>query len=411
MSRPLSILLFSTLYPNAMQPQHGLFVEQRLRHLLDHGEAVARVVAPVPWFPWTHSGFGRYARLAGVPEQEWRHGIEILHPRYPVIPRIGMTLAPLLMAAALLPLLRRLAEAPNPAGGRGFDLIDAHYFYPDGVAAAWLGRRLGKPVVITARGTDINLIPRHRLPRHMIRWAARQAAGVAAVSQALKQGLVEIGVPPERVTVLRNGVDPQLFHPVDPGEARRRLDLDGPGPVLAAVGHLTARKGYDRLIRALPLLPPETRVVIAGGWDVPGEENPLPGLHGLARSLGVEERVRFLGSWPQDELKYLYSAADVLVLASSREGWANCLLESMACGTPAAVSPVWGNPEVVAAPEAGRVMADQSPEAIAETVRALLREPPPREAVRRYAERFDWQAVSQGQMALFRQAMQEGRRP
>ena len=190
----MKILTFSTLYPNAARPGHGIFVETRLRHLLATGAVQSTVVAPVPWFPFSSSAFGEYAKHARAPREETRNGISVLHPRYPLVPKIGMTAAPALLAAAALPALRGLLVQ-----GRDFDLIDAHYFYPDGVAAAWLGRRLGKPVVITARGTDLNLIPQYALPRRMIQWAAREAAAMITVCKALKDTLVELGVAPQRV--------------------------------------------------------------------------------------------------------------------------------------------------------------------------------------------------------------------
>ncbi|HEX9173229.1 MAG TPA: glycosyltransferase family 4 protein, partial [Telluria sp.] len=146
----MKILTFSTLFPNSEKPGHGIFVETRLRHLVASGQVEARVVAPVPWFPSAHPRFGQYARQARVPRAELRHGIAVSHPRYPVLPKIGMNVAPLLLAQAVKPAIARLLDE-----GFDFDLIDAHYFYPDGVAAAMLARHFNKPLVITARGSDI----------------------------------------------------------------------------------------------------------------------------------------------------------------------------------------------------------------------------------------------------------------
>ena len=167
-------------------PHHGIFVENRLRNLLASGEVASLVVAPVPWFPFKHKSFGRYASFARVPCEEQRHDITVLHPRYPLPPKVGMSSAPVLMYTAL----RRLFAEILKARFR-FDLIDAHYFYPDGVAAVLLGRNLGKPVVITARGTDLNLMPEFLVPRQLIRWAASRAAGLATVSEALRERLIE----------------------------------------------------------------------------------------------------------------------------------------------------------------------------------------------------------------------------
>jgi teichuronic acid biosynthesis glycosyltransferase TuaC len=163
-TRPIRIITFTTLYPNAARPGHGIFVENRLRHLVASGRVMSRVLAPVPWFPRALTRFsGAYAGYAAVPFAEQRQGLSIIHPRFPTVPKIGMTAAPTLLFARSLWALRSLrAESGD------FDLIDAHYFYPDGVAAVMLGKAMCKPVVITARGTDINLIPRYRLPRSMI---------------------------------------------------------------------------------------------------------------------------------------------------------------------------------------------------------------------------------------------------
>jgi glycosyltransferase involved in cell wall biosynthesis len=390
----MKILTFSTLFPNAARPGHGIFVETRLRHLLASGQVQARVVAPVPWFPFTSPRFGEYALHAGAPAEEERLGVRVLHPRYPLVPKFGMTLAPLLLARAVRPVLDRVLAEYD------FDLIDAHYFYPDGVAAVMLGRWLKRPVVITARGTDLNLIPRYALPRRMIQWAARHAAGLVTVCKALKDTLVELGTEPERVEVLRNGVDLQLFRPVD--RPARRAELGMNGRTLVSVGYLIPRKGHDLVIGAMPRLP-DTQLLIIG--DGPEAGN----LKSLAARLNVAGRVRFLGAIAQSQLRDYYGAADAMVLASSREGWANVLLESMACGTPVIASRVWGTPEVVAVPEAGVLMAERTPEALAAAAQQLFANYPDRAATRRYAEGFSWDATTAGQLDLFRSVV-NGRR-
>jgi glycosyltransferase involved in cell wall biosynthesis len=387
----MKILTFSTLYPNAARPGHGIFVETRLRHLLATGAVQSTVVAPVPWFPFAAGVFGEYAKHARAPRQETRNDIRVLHPRYPLLPKVGMTTAPALLAAAALPVLQGML-----ARGEDFDLIDAHYFYPDGVAAAWLGQRLGRPVVITARGTDLNLIPRYNLPRRMIQWAAGHAAGMITVCKALKDTLVDLGVAPQRIEVLRNGVDLDLFWPGARPERRAELGLRG--RTLLSVGFLIPRKAHDLAIAALPMLP-DTDLLVAG--EGPEEAS----LKALAARLGVTERVRFLGALPQARLRDYYCAADALVLASSREGWANVLLESMACGTPVVASNVWGTPEVVAAPEAGVLMAERTPQALAQAVQALFASYPDHAATRRYAERFSWDDTTRGQLELFQRIL------
>jgi glycosyltransferase involved in cell wall biosynthesis len=387
--QPIRLLTFSNLFPHAARPNHGIFVENRLRHLLASGAASSVVLAPVPWFPSGAARFGTWAAHARAPRTETRHGIRILHPRFPVIPKVGMSLAPWLLYRAMVPHVARLL-----AEGQRFDAIDAHYVYPDGVAACWLGRRFGLPVVITARGTDVNLIPRHTIPRRLIQGAIRDAAALIAVSAALKQALVDLGAPEDKVTVLRNGVETGLFRPpADRAAPRAALGLAG--PTLISVGGLIARKGHHRTIEAMRQLPGFTLLIA-------GEGPERDRLSGLIARLGLADRVRLLGPWPHRDLPALYGAADASVLASSREGWANVLLESMACGTPVVAADIWGNPEVVRAPEAGLIYRPNTPDGIAEGVMRLFAALPDRADTRTYAEVFGWDATTAGQLALFR---------
>lgn len=390
-ARPIRLLTFSTLYPNPAQPNHGVFVENRLRHLLAGGQVDATVLAPIPWFPGRAEGGG--LRAVAV---EQRHGITVHHPRFVALPGVGMLANPFaLYQAARRWLERRTAE------GYDFDAVDAHYLYPDGVAAVWLGRRFGRKVVLTARGSDTSQWPHYRIPGRLIRGAIAQADALIAVSAALKEGLVALGAPPEKVTVLRNGVDLETFRPL-PDRNATRAALGFHGPTLLSVGLLIERKRHHLTIAALTRLPGH-RLVIAGD----GPERSA--LASLAARLGVADRVRLIGPVPHAELPRYYGAADVMVLASAREGWANVLLESMACGTPVVATPAWGSREAVAAPEAGMVIDEASPEALAAGISRLLATPPNRTATRAYAERFSWDETSAGQLAVFRRVLGGGR--
>ncbi len=330
--------------------------------------------------------------FARVPSEETRHGLQVEHPRYPVFPRIGMSAAPLALCAAVLPFLRRQLR-----NGHDFDLIDAHYFYPDGVAAVLLGRALGRPVIVTARGSDLNVIAQHAVPRRWIGWAARSADGLVAVSSGLKQRLVELGIGADRVRVLRNGVDLALFRPYDREPARSILGLTRPS--LLAVGNLVALKRHWLMVEALTELPEAELVIVGEGAERASIEK-------LARERKVADRVRLLGRVPQDCLPEIYSAADLLLLVSTHEGWPNVLLESMACGTPVVVSPMDGIADIVGAAEAGHILVDVTPSGLATAIRELLAAPPSRAATRIYAEQFDWQSTTDGQIALFREVLE-----
>lgn len=392
MTKRLRTLLFSTLFPNSVLPGHGIFVETRLRQLLASGEIDVKVVAPVPWFPSTNPRFGSYAQWARVPKRETRNGIDVLHPRYALPPKIGMNIAPFTLALSAVPTIRRLIRE-----GYDFDAIDAHYYYPDGVAAALLAKWFDKPFSVTARGSDLTQIADYPIPRKLMQWTAHRADASIGVCAALVDLLRPWGVDPSRLHVFRNGVDLQRFHPLPPDECRHALGIAG-APVIVSCGYLIERKGHHFIIDALALLAPQypaMRLVIIG--DGPDHA----ALVARAKAAGVESRVTFAGRVDNAELKRWYSAADALVLASSREGWANVLLEAMACGTPAVSTRAGGSPEVVAAPEAGQLIDERTAEGIARGIATLLARQPDRRDVRAYAEGFSWDATTQAQLRLF----------
>jgi len=389
----MKVLLFSSLFPSAAQPVHGVFVETRLRELLKAGDIQAKVVAPVPWFPFKAERFGQYARYAATPRAEQRNGLEVFHPRYALPPKVGMHVAPYAMALGALPTLKRLQKQ-----GFDFDLIDAHYCYPDGVAAGLLAKWLNKPFFVTARGSDVNLIGEIARPRALMLATARAAAGSIAVSQALADRLIAMGAPADKVHTLRNGVDTARFAPQPRDVARRRLGLCEKGRYLLMVGNLVELKGHAVAIEALTTLTTVELLCVGAGPE-------LSVLRALAQRLGVEQRVRFVGQVGQADLKRWYSAADALALCSSREGWPNVLLEAMACGTPVIATRVGGTPEIVTTPAAGRLMERRDAPALISAWQALMAEAPTRATTRQYAEGFSWDATTQGQRKLFKEVL------
>ncbi len=392
-ARPIRTLLLSSLYPSSVRPNHGIFVETRLRELLKSGAVETRVVAPVPWFPSTNPAFADYAKFAATPLREERHGIQVEHPRYLLLPKVGMNMAPGSLARAALKAARRLQ-----AEGFDFDLIDAHYYYPDGVAAAQVARALNKPFVVTARGTDLNLIPDFPKARAKILATAHAAAASIGVSAALMERLAALGADRSKLHVLRNGVDLERFRPEDPAAARAHLGL-GPGPLWVAVGYLVERKGQAIAIQALAQCPDVTLALIGTG--------PMAAtLLAQAQALGVADRVRFVGPVPNNELRWWFSAADASVLCSASEGWANVLLESMACGCPVMASRIPGTTEVVASDAGGRLLATRDASGLLAAWHDLKTAGVDRAATRRYAEGFSWAPTTQAQIDLFKRVSQ-----
>ncbi len=282
-------------------------------------------------------------------------------------------------------LVRRLHEQMK------FDCIDAHYVYPDGFAALLLGKTLGIPVIVSARGTDITLFPSFRSIRPKIQWTLEHATGAIGVCEALKNSMLELGSPVESTRAIGNGVDPARFAPVDRLAARRKLDILEDAEVVVAVGNLVPVKGHQFLIGAIARLVerhPKIRLYIIG------EGSFRTKLEGQVRQEGLQDRIIFLGRKPNEELKYWYSAADVSCLASSREGWANVLLESLACGTPVVATRVWGAPEVITSPELG-ILVEQTADSISEGLEAALGKEWNREGLVRYASLRTWDVVAE----------------
>lgn len=389
MSAKIKTVLFSTLYPSSVRPLHGIFVETRLRELLKTGEVETRVIAPVPWFPFKHAAFGEYAQMAATPLMAERNGVQVHHPRYLLPPKIGQNIAPYVLAAGALPTFRRLITE-----GFDFDLIDSHFVYPDGVAASIIARKLGKPFVCTARGSDITLYRQFDKPRSLITKTLRQSRGNIGVCADLVEQMIELGARREDSHALRNGVDLKRFTVIDQQQARQHLGLRPKGLLLVSVGHLIERKGHDLVIRMLTEFPDAYLVIIGSG---PKHDE----LQSLVAELSLGSRVHFAGQQPNETLKYWFSAADALVLASSKEGWANVLLESMACGTPVVATRVNGTPEVVTSAVAGQMASVRDVPHLCGALRALLTNYPDRAEVRRYAEDFSWEDTSAAQVRIF----------
>ncbi|MCA1662051.1 MAG: glycosyltransferase [Novosphingobium sp.] len=374
------VLSIATLYPNAANPSFGRFVAQQMEALAARGDWAVTVISPIGLPP---VAAGRYAALARSASDGIEGGVDVRRPRFPLVPSLSARWNPTLIARAVLPLARKLhAQA-------AFDLIDAQFFYPDGPAAAKIARAVGLPLSIKARGADIHHWGAQGFARRRMLDAAGQAAGLLAVSQALKADMAALGMPSNRIAVHYTGLDRAAFHPRERRAARAEiaaaLGIPADGALLATVGALIPRKGQALVLRALAELPTDVRLALAGS----GEDEAM--LRRLAAELGLTERVHFLGSVGHEHLPALLTAADVMVLPAASEGLANAWIEALGCGTPIVIAEAGGAREVVTAPAAGRIVARDA-SAIAAAVRELLADPPGQEAVAAMAARFSWEA-------------------
>jgi glycosyltransferase involved in cell wall biosynthesis len=337
-----------------------------------------------------------------LPAESRIAGLHVRHPQFTAIPKWGATSNPERIARAVLPLVRML-HAQSP-----FAVVDAQFFFPDGPAAAIVARVLGLPLAIKARGSDIHFwSTRPRALEQMIE-AARQAAGMLAVSQALRRDMIALGMPGERIAVHYTGLDRERFHSLERKAARALvsaipgLGIWSEGPLILTPGALIALKGQRLAIEALARIPEAVLALAGAGADEAA-------LRALAARLGVKERVNFLGQVSHELLPQLFSAADVVVLPSEREGLANVWIEALACGTPLVIPDVGGAREVVSDAAAGRIVA-REPEAIATAVREILEDPPAQAEVAAQAAAFSWEANA-AQLAAFWRRLAEGHPP
>lgn len=385
----MKILTFTSLFPNAVRPEFGLFVYQRVAAVARRADNVVQVIAPVPYFPsWIP--VDRWRSFTKIPKSETVGSLPVAHPRYALLPGI-MPLHGWLIFLGCLPAARRLHLEHN------FDCIDAHYIYPDGFAAILLGRVLGIPVFLSARGTDINVFPQFRLIRPMIKWSLRKAAGVVAVSAALKGLMLELGAPSDKIEVIANGIDAGRFHEVPKAAARQELGIPQDAKVIVSVGALIPAKSHEMLVSAISLL--NERVGRPKLYIV-GEGALRETLTNLIKELHLEKQVFLVGRQPNETLKLWFSAADISCLASLREGMPNVVLESLACGTPVVATRVGGVPEVLVSDKLG-VLVKAKAEAIAQGLEAALETPWDREFIARHTHARTWDVVAEEVEAYF----------
>jgi glycosyltransferase involved in cell wall biosynthesis len=391
----MHILTVTSLFPNALQPMHGLFIRARMEDFTRRYGHRWTVIAPVPWFPRLPFGTSAlYDRYARVPAFEDSRGYPVYHPRFPVIPKIGLRWQGLSMAAAVRSRVRAIHDR-DPV-----DRVDGHYVYPDANAALAAGGLTGAPVVLSARGTDLNLYPRFRTIRRAIAANLRACSHLICVCSDLKAVAMELGMEPARVSVIGNGVDTAKFRPQDQAAARAKLGLPAAGRIVLSVGHLVERKGFHLLLRAFAGLKKrgDLRLAIVGDGEM------RAALHKLAAELGISDRCLFPGAIGNDALPDWYAAADYFVLASSREGWPNAVCEALACGLPVVATKVWGIPEIVTGPHLGVLAGERTPEALCEALETALGADWDRAAIARQGMSRTWQQVSEQMRPIFESA-------
>ncbi|MCS6912251.1 MAG: glycosyltransferase family 4 protein [Myxococcales bacterium] len=393
----LRILFVSKIFPNRNKPGWAPFNRQQLVALSRlPGVTVVDVLATVPYFPGAGLFRGRSlaADLLNLPARDTIDGLPVRHPRTLYLPRLGHAVSPLLYAASLLPVVPRYR-------GR-VDVLLAAWAYPDGCAAVMLGRLLDLPVVVKLHGSDINVLGQRTGPRQLMQLLLPRASRVVAVSDALRDRAAELGVAPERIDVVRNGVDAALFRPLDQAEARRQLGLAS-RPTVVCVSRLERAKGVLDLLEAFALLRrqrPDVQLLLVGSGEAE---------HACSERSAAEDlrgSVVLAGAVPLEQVPLYMGAADVVVMPSWAEGLPNTVLEAQACGRPVVATDVGGVSEVVNRPELGVLVPPRQPAALAAALAATLARPfdPARIAG---ARSRSWQDSAEGLLQSLRRAVQE----
>jgi len=330
----MRILALTNLFPNPYQPHRAAFNRQHLR-ILGTRHAV-HVIAPIAW---TDELVARRRGGDRLPEgrRVTLDGLTVDHPRYLFTPKVLRSHYGNFYLRSVRRTFERVVDEFRP------DIIYTPWAYPDGWAAVELGRQAQLPVVLKVHGSDILLLDQHPKRRGSTAEALRQADAVVAVSQDLADRVVALSTAPERVRVVYDGADTQLFHPGSMSEARARLGLDPSTPILLCIGNLVPVKGQDTLIDACAKL-------ARGGVNFTAYligQGPLrSNLERQAARLGLGDQFQLLGALPHHQLPDWYRASQVFALPSHSEGVPNVLLEAAACNTPFVASRVGGIPEI-----------------------------------------------------------------
>lgn len=377
------LIVFSSLYPSRVRPNAGVFIRERMSKVARHCPLV--VISPVPWFPL--QSLIRWFKPDYRPQPdkyEDQNGIPVYFPRFLSIPGVGRSWDGVFMALGSLAICYRLKQR------FAFNLLDAHFAYPDGYAATLLGKWFKVPVTITLRGTEV---PLSKIPnrRHRLLNALNSAARVFSVSDSLKRHVVNLGADAEKIRVVGNGIDTAKFFPIDKKQARQDWQIPEDAQVLISVGGLVDRKGFHRVIEILPALIekyPRLLYLIVGGASPEG--NIRSRLEQQIETLDLGRHVRFLGALPAEQLHGPLSAADLFVLATANEGWANVFLEAMACGLPVISTDVGGNREVVANEMLGSIVPFGNAEALWLALDSALQRQWDKQAIIDYAADNAW---------------------
>nr|WP_321399885.1 glycosyltransferase family 4 protein [uncultured Desulfobacter sp.] len=390
------VLVFGSTFPSAVHPIHGIFVKERVKHVSMTSSIDVRVISPVPYFP-PIKAFGRWYSFSQIPKFELFDGLEITRPRYLLLPKIGGRIHSRSMAFFSKPGIEKIRKTFE------FDIIDSHFVYPDGVAAAICKKKYNCPLIITGRGEDILSFPNLPVIGDQIRWALQKADALVALSQEICDAMVSNGAPREKITIIPNGVDNQKFTPLARQASRKKLGLPMDKKIILSVGNRLERKGFHLLIKALPGIReqfPDAILVIVGGVARHGQDYTSVIEQAIAQN-HLEEHVVLAGAKPSGELVHWYSSADVFALMTSREGSPNVVMEALSCGIPVVATSIGGIPQILNDPALGVLLDRRTVDDAQNGVIEALKTNWDRERIRAFANKNSWFSVAEKVNTVF----------
>ncbi|BAM69638.1 MULTISPECIES: glycosyltransferase family 4 protein [unclassified Methanothermobacter] len=253
---------------------------------------------------------------------------------------------------------------------RKFDVIHAHYVFPTGFIGLICHWLTGRPLVITAHGSDVyNLASKNKRVFRVSRFVLRRASAVIAVSRDIRDELVdEFGVDEEKIHIINMGVDTSIFRPMDKEECRRRLGLPLDKRIVLFVGNIIPRKGVLYLIESLEHVKfDDVQCIILGA---PVDREYFDTVKNRLNEIDAD--VRFFDAVPYSEVAVWMNAADVFVLPSNEEAFGLVALEALACGTPTIATAVGGLKEFIRDSETGYSVPIGDALAIADKINHVL---------------------------------------
>ena len=266
----------------------------------------------------------------------------------------------------------------------------AFFGVPSG-AVAWLLKRIyGIPYIVSLRGGDVpgfrpyDFRHYHRLIASFLRIIWKHAAAVVANSNGLRL-LANAFDSRFDIPVIPNGVDLGWY---------TTAERDWSSPRLLSVGRIVHQKGLDLAMRALGGLKE-----LSWEWRIAGDGPQMEVLQSLAKELGIDQRVTFLGWQSREQLMNCYQEANVFLFPSRHEGMPNAMLEAMASGLPVVASCIAGSEELVVDGKTGYLVASEDVEALREALKTILTSPTLRQqmgsASRQHAEEnYSWESTA-----------------